>query len=304
MLLWIRKIDVAVSCCVTRVTSTETTPVNTNRHCYVTKQQSLFPFGCSATAATGNPKEAISRETPRINVWSIGWRHAVQLSGSIMQWATPQDGPNKTDKKEKQMSDSNTIYSKVIARLYVNDRFGKGIGNKRINRFIFNGALEFPDTGNKLWVDLPELEYAKTSFHITDYARLSDVIHVYIREILNADPYDKERFLTGQLFDLKPKTWANGFLLYDVDTSKSIVTIWDDHETNWNQTMPKAIISESFPITPVHKQCEGRAPDYFGTNFDLEETKSTTPTAPTTSGLGTSINPNAVIEKVRAQMDI
>lgn len=215
-----------------------------------------------------------------------------------------QDGPNKTDKKEKQMSDSNTIYSKVIARLYVNDRFGKGIGNKRINRFIFNGALEFPDTGTKLWVDLPELEYAKTSFHITDYARLSDVIYIYVREILKADPYDKERFLTGQLFDLKPKTWVNGFLLYDVDTSKSIVTIWDDHETNWNGTIPKAIISESFPITPVHKQCEGRAPDYFGTNFDLEETKSTTPTAPTTGGLGTSINPNAVIEKMRAQMDI
>ena len=45
------------------------------------------------------------------------------------------------------MSNSTNIYqnnpkTKIIARLYTNPRFGKGIGNKRVNRFIFNGALE------------------------------------------------------------------------------------------------------------------------------------------------------------------
>ena len=201
------------------------------------------------------------------------------------------------------MSDANTIYPKVIARLYVNTRFGKGIGNKRINRFIFNGAIEFPDTNTKFWVDLPEFEFAKTSCSITDYQWLSGYARAHIKKEWQADPYESERFLFGQLFDLKPKSWVDGFLLYDVDRANSLVVVFDPEHSNTTDDAHNVLVRETFPITPVHKQSEGRAPDFFGSNFDLEAEQ------PSRSGLAQDFKTNvisdssAMMEKVRSQMN-
>jgi len=199
------------------------------------------------------------------------------------------------------MSNSNTIYqnqpkSKVIARLYVNERFGKGIGNKRINRFIFNGALEFPNQGTKLWVDLPELQYAKSSCAITSEPLYSQIAHTYIRNTLKADPYKSERFLLGQLFDLNPKEWVDGFVLFDADVGNALVMILGE-----NSNTP--LVQEEFSITPVFKQTDGKAPDYFGVNFDLEENPKPKSHTSKSTGLGVSINTSALLDKVRSQMN-
>lgn len=196
------------------------------------------------------------------------------------------------------MSDTNTIYSKnpntkIIARNYLNPRFGKGIGNKRINRFIFNGSLVFPDIGLKLWVDLPEIEYSKTSCFITDHARLDRLARKYIQTQWKADPRDAERFLFGQLFTLQPKTFVDGFLLHDLDTANALVAVWDEESTTI-EDMRYASILETFPITPVHKHCEGKARDYFGTNFDMQTNVSKPPQ--------TDVIPTEFLNKVKASV--
>ena len=201
------------------------------------------------------------------------------------------------------MSDANTIYPKVIARLYVNTRFGKGIGNKRINRFIFNGAIEFPDTNTKFWVDLPEFEFAKTSCSITDYQWLSGYARAHIKQVWRADPYEPERFLFGQLFDLKPKSWVDGFLLYDVDRANSLVVVFDPEHSNTTDNAHSVIVHETFPITPVHKQSEGRAPDFFGSNFDLEVELPNSSVLDQNVQTNTVSDSSALMEKVRSQIN-
>ena len=195
------------------------------------------------------------------------------------------------------MSNSTNIYqnnpkTKIIARLYTNPRFGKGIGNKRVNRFIFNGALEFPQSGTKLWVDLPEIEYSKTSCKITDHALLSQVAYGIIRNNWKADPYEEERFLFGQLFDLKPKTWVKGFLLFDLNTAQAIVVMLDEETEDilWH---------EEFPITPVHTHTDKKAPDYFGVNYDMDASAPVLRSSADVTDLGTTVDTGAVLEKLK-----
>ena len=168
------------------------------------------------------------------------------------------------------MSQSKSIYQKTIVRLYHNSNYGKSIGVKRKNQFIFNGSVEFPDLGEKLFVDLTDINHAKDSCAPSHYDAYMDLIHTIARKN-KLDMHDQDRFFFGQLKHVRPvREYIEGFLLYDAISAEGTVCYaLDDDNT----------IFEKFPILPCFGQKNGRSPDYFGSNFDLEP-KSTNSNQP------------------------
>lgn len=161
------------------------------------------------------------------------------------------------------MSDNKTIYQKTIIRLYHNPSYGKAIGEKRRNQFLFNGSVEFLDMGEKLFVDLANLDHMQTAFSLTNYASYRDLIFGIISD-LKLDPFEQDRFFAAQLKYVRPaKRFINGFILYDAVRGQGYVFQFDEEHDG-------VIVNEKMPITACFGKKKGKSPDYFGTNYDMD----------------------------------
>lgn len=184
------------------------------------------------------------------------------------------------------MSDNKTIYQKTIVRLYHNPSYGKAIGEKRRNQFLFNGSVEFPDLGEKLFVDLANLDHMQTAFSLTHYASYKDLIFGMISD-QKYDPFEQDRFFAAQLKYVRPtRQYINGFLLYDAVRGQSYVIQFDEEHDS-------LIVREKIPITACFGEKKGKSPDYFGTNYDMElgvpKTSNSVSTADKIKSLGIKI---------------
>jgi hypothetical protein len=164
------------------------------------------------------------------------------------------------------MSDNKSIYQKTIIRLYHNPNFGKAIGAKRKNQFIFNGSVEFPNQGEKLFVDLTDIDHMKDACIPQKYNYFLDII-CEISKSAKADIFQSDRFFFGQLKIVHPeRKFVDGFVLYDAQRADGTVCIFkDDGDIQ---------VFEQLTITACFGEKKGRSPDYFGCNFDLEPKSS------------------------------
>lgn len=159
------------------------------------------------------------------------------------------------------MSDNKLIYRKMIARLYHNPNYGKAIGVKRKNQFVFNRSIELPDSAEKLFVDLANIDHAKVACQPSIYNDYIDVAR-QIAKSKNVDAYEMDRLFLGQLKIIHPvREFINGLLVYDAISTVGTISIFDEDG--------KPFLIDEFPILPCFGEKKGRSPDYFGANFDL-----------------------------------
>jgi hypothetical protein len=151
--------------------------------------------------------------------------------------------------------------TRAAIRLYNNPRFGKGLGPKRINHFVFNGTVEFPDKRSKFCVDLADLDHLQDG---TDPRNFEDtkVAVMAMADQLGYAPGEASEFLAGQLKTIKPYTYQSTILVIDMRRWRSIILGYDDMQVT---------VYENIVISPCSNRREGvRAPDYFGSNYQLE----------------------------------
>lgn len=160
------------------------------------------------------------------------------------------------------MSDNKPIYQRTIVRLYHNPNYGKAIGEKRRNQFVFNGSVEFLDLRDKLFLDLTNIDHAKAACQPSLYADYMDVVH-HMAKTNKADIYEQDRFFFSQFKYVRPvREFINGFILFDAIAMQGTVCLFDGDGA--------ASVLEEFSIIACFGEKKGKSPDYFGCNFDLE----------------------------------
>lgn len=160
------------------------------------------------------------------------------------------------------MSDNKYIYQETIARLYDNPNYGKAIGAKRKNQFIFNGSVEFPKRSEKIFVDLADIDHMQDACIPQKYHDYLDIVRE-LSKSPKVEVFHSDRFFFGQLKYVRPtKEFIDGFLLYDSQRAEGTVCIFEEDRS--------IQVFEQFPITPCFGEKKGKSPDYFGCNCDLE----------------------------------
>lgn len=180
---------------------------------------------------------------------------------------------------------SKTIYHETVVRLWHNPKYGKGIGPKQINRFVFNGSVQFPSDNLRLHVDLAALEH----FPIVIDPKNSELFERLIVELCDQLGWGQAHIpniVFGQMFELvsRQKQFVDGALFFNTQTNHCVVLMFDN-ERNIH-------LREEFPLNHCLKDKQGKkSPDYFGSNFELE---------PAPAPVAQSVDVNEVLARLDA----
>lgn len=179
----------------------------------------------------------------------------------------------------------NTTYQKTVVRLWQNPRFGKGMGPKQINRFLFNGSVQFPNTNLRLHVDLAQLEHYPVAINAKD-AGLFEQLIVGVCDRLGWDQSHVPNIAMGQMFELidRQKQFLESAVFFHMQTNQCVVLVFDEQRG--------LQVKEEFPLSHCMKAKEGKkSPDYFGSNYEVEPKPA-----------ATNVDVHAVLNRLNANL--
>lgn len=159
---------------------------------------------------------------------------------------------------------ANTTYSshQLVARLYLNPRFGKTVGPNRVNRSVYNASIELPDKNAKLFVDLAGVADIGQTTSSTQFDHMAAVLVAIANRMIGVGSIDD--IVAGQLKFVTPDTdYVDGGVLLNTRTLRLHVMLFENGDVR---------IDEQLQLHQCKVQTAAkRSPDLYGT---------TTPAAP------------------------